>query len=72
MLSFLIPNPPVPAVPKEIVSASNKGILPITRKMISSIVKNTYIRYRIFAVDRTVGTSLLTEGPGLSAFIRFI
>ena len=28
--------------------------------------------YKIFAVDFTFGTRRVTEGPGLSAFIRFI
>ena len=72
MLSFLIPNPPVPAVPNDVVRASNTGILPMSNSRTSSIVIPKYIRYRSRAVCRTFGTSLPTEGPGLSARMRLI
>ena len=42
------------------------------RKMISTIVRIMYMVYKILAVDCTFGTNLLTDGPGLSAFIRFM
>ena len=38
MLVFLMPNPPVPAVPKAVVSASNKGMSPNRSSRISMTV----------------------------------
>ena len=57
-------------MPNERVRAENKSIFPARRKTISETVKKIYIRYNIFAVDFTFGASLLTFGPGLSAFIK--
>ena len=39
MLSFLMPKPPVPAVPRESVMESNSGMPPNNRRKISMIVR---------------------------------
>ena len=67
-----MPNPPVPAVPNAVASESNSGILPISKNIICTTVNVIYIIYNICAVCFTFGTSFPTEGPGLSALIRFI
>ena len=64
---FLMPKPPVPAVPKAVHRASKRGIFPSSRKTTSSTVSRMYRRYRMPAVWRILGTSLPTLGPGLSA-----
>src|SRR5699024_3143972 len=69
---FLMPNPPVPAVPNMIVNESNRGIPPARRKIICSTESPRYILYSNRAVLFTLGTSLPTDGPGLSAFIRYM
>ena len=53
-------------------AASNTGIPDIARTIISVTVIAIYIRYRILAVDFTFGKSFPTEGPGLSALIRYM
>ncbi|CDE31988.1 putative uncharacterized protein [Ruminococcus sp. CAG:403] len=72
MLSFLMPNPPVPAVEQAILTASNAGIPAISRKIHSKKVIPRYMAYSSIAVVRTLGTSLPTIGPVLSARMRFI
>ena len=70
MLSFLIPKPPVPAVPNAVHSASKRGIFPASKNNILKRVSTIYSTYSIMAVSRILGTSLPTSGPGLSAFKR--
>ena len=67
-----MPKPPVPAVPKAVVRASNTGIPPHSKNTISVTVITKYMIYNIRAVWRILGTSLPTDGPGLSAFIKFM
>ena len=45
--------------------------MPRRSKITSATVNTIYIPYKSFAVDLTFGTSFPTEGPGLSALIRF-
>lgn len=47
MLVFLIPKPPVPAVPKALTTESKNGILQIRSATTSAIVRKIYIKYRI-------------------------
>ena len=71
-LEFLIPKPPVPAVPNVVFIASNTGIF-ARRSIMNSIRESPrYIIYNILAVCFTLGTSFPTDGPGLSALIRLI
>ena len=72
MLLFLIANPPVPAVPKEVNILSNSGIPPIHNNTISNTVNKRYIPYNHFAVLFSLGTNLLVKGPGTSAFTMCI
>ena len=70
ILSFRIPNPPVPAVPKAVHTASKTGIFPNRRNRKLMNVSTMYMTYKILAVVRIFGTSLFTFGPGLSARSR--
>ena len=44
ILSFLTPKPPVPAVPKAVQTASNRGMFPIRRNRMFKRVSKMYIR----------------------------
>ena len=61
-----------PNVKLKINTASNNGILPSTRNSTSNMVSSIYIKYRMLAVLRILGTSFPTLGPGLSARSRCI
>src|SRR5699024_3197340 len=69
---FSTANPPVPALPKEMHRASKPCIPASSSRTISRTVIAIYILYRRIAVFRTLGTNLDTEGPGLSARIRYM
>ena len=71
-LEFFIPKPPVPAVPNVVFMASNTGIFAAISMTNSISESPRYIIYKILAVCFTFGTSLPTDGPGLSALIRLI
>ena len=72
ILLFFTEKPPVPAVANAVVRASNTLIPPKSKSINCVKVITAYIEYSISAVVLTLGTSLLTEGPGLSAFIMNI
>ncbi len=65
MLSLRIENPPVPAVPKEVVTASNSGM---AAEQQQDDLQNGHAMEISVQVPRALalcaGTSLLTCGPG--------
>ena len=72
MLLFLMPKPPVPAVPKAVHRLSNRGMPPASRNNTHRTVSTMYILYSRLAVWRMRGTILPTLGPGLSARSRWM
>ena len=67
MLSGFGENPAAESVDNELQIASNNGILNIYNKMISKIVKPTYIFHKADAVFLILGVNLSSVGPGASA-----
>ena len=67
MESFLMPNPPVPAVPMAVQRLSKRGIPPSSKNPTHKTVSRIYSRYKMVADSLVLGTSLVTLGPGLSA-----